>query len=168
MPPGWTLASPRTKARSPAEDPGVQIHLVAVGKLKDKHLRKAVDVYLDRIQRYAKVRETELRDGSDAEVRARFERAIPDRSYVVALEVEGASHTSHQLAERVGRCEGSGVQSMVFLIGGSYGLPKAVSESADLELSLSPMTLPHRLARLFLAEQIYRAFTILRNEPYSH
>lgn len=146
----------------------MQILLVAVGKLKEKHLRKAVDVYLDRIQRYGKVREIELRDGSDDEVRARFDKAIPDRSFVVALEVDGAPHTSHQLAERVGRCEGSGVQSMVFLIGGSYGLPKAISDRADLKLSLSPMTLPHRLARLVLAEQIYRAFTILRGEPYSH
>ncbi len=146
----------------------MQIVLVAVGKLKDKHLRKVVDVYLDRIQRYGKVREIELRDGRDDEVRERFDKAIPDRSFVVALEVDGTPHTSHQLADRIGRCEGSGVQSMVFLIGGSYGLPRAVSDAADLQLSLSPMIFPHRLVRLFLAEQIYRAFTILRGEPYSH
>ena len=60
------------------------------------------------------------------------------------------------------------MQSAVFLIGGAYGLPPAVSRAADVRLSLSAMTLPHRLARLFLAEQLYRGFTILRNEPYSH
>jgi 23S rRNA (pseudouridine1915-N3)-methyltransferase len=54
------------------------------------------------------------------------------------------------------------------LIGGAYGLPKALSASAQLQLSLSALTLPHRLARLVLAEQVYRAYTILRNEPYSH
>ena len=58
--------------------------------------------------------------------------------------------------------------SAAFLIGGAYGLPPEVSKRADVQLSLSPMTLPHRLARLVLAEQLYRAFTILRNEPYSH
>ncbi|MBP7681861.1 MAG: 23S rRNA (pseudouridine(1915)-N(3))-methyltransferase RlmH, partial [Deltaproteobacteria bacterium] len=73
-----------------------------------------------------------------------------------------------QLAQHLGRCEGEGVQSAVFLIGGSYGLPKVISKRADVQLSLSAMTLPHRLARLLLAEQVYRGFTILRNEPYSH
>ena len=58
--------------------------------------------------------------------------------------------------------------ALAFLIGGAYGLPERVSKSAELKLSLSAMTLPHRLARLVLAEQIYRAYTILRNEPYSH
>ena len=72
------------------------------------------------------------------------------------------------LAQHLGRCEGEGVQSAVFLIGGSYGLPKVISKRADVQLSLSAMTLPHRLARLLLAEQVYRGFTILRNEPYSH
>ena len=60
------------------------------------------------------------------------------------------------------------MQHLVFLIGGSYGLPEATSRAAHLQLSLSNMTLPHRLARVLLVEQIYRAFTILRGEPYSH
>ena len=68
----------------------------------------------------------------------------------------------------VGRAENESVQSVVFLIGGAYGLPQELSKKADLRLSLSAMTLPHRLARLFLAEQIYRAFSILRGEPYDH
>jgi 23S rRNA (pseudouridine1915-N3)-methyltransferase len=58
--------------------------------------------------------------------------------------------------------------SVAFLIGGAYGLPREVSERASVTLSLSKLTLPHRLARLFLCEQLYRAFTIQRNEPYSH
>jgi 23S rRNA (pseudouridine1915-N3)-methyltransferase len=84
------------------------------------------------------------------------------------MEVLGKAWSSERLAKHIGRCEVDGVQTAVFLIGGSYGLPKAVSERADVQLSLSAMTLPHRLARLLLAEQIYRGFTILRNEPYSH
>ena len=97
-----------------------------------------------------------------------MERAIPERAKVVALEVLGKGLSSEELARFVGGCEDGAVQHVVFLIGGSYGLPKAISARADVQLSLGRMTLPHRIARLVLVEQIYRAFTILRGEPYSH
>ncbi|MEM9072261.1 MAG: 23S rRNA (pseudouridine(1915)-N(3))-methyltransferase RlmH [Myxococcota bacterium] len=146
----------------------MRVVIAAVGKVKEKHVRKAVDDYTKRIGRYARFEEHELRDGSDDEVAKRFDKVLGDRSFVVALEVDGKPLSSQGLAKQVARCEGSGVQSMVFLIGGSYGLPSRISDAADLKLSLSAMTLPHRLARLVLAEQVYRAFTILRGEPYSH
>ncbi len=146
----------------------MHVRIVSVGKIKERGIREAVDDYFGRIGRYGKFKEIELRDGPDAELTARFEKAIPHRSRVVAMEVDGKSWSSEQLADYVGRCEGAGIQSLVFLIGGSYGLPAAVRAKADAELSLSKMTLPHRLARLLLAEQVYRAFTILRNEPYNH
>ncbi len=114
------------------------------------------------------MREVELRDADVATVEARFRKAIPGRSRVVALEVDGRTFSSEKLAQYVGRCENDSVQSLVLLIGGSYGLPPKLSAEADLRLSLSAMTHPHRLARLFLVEQVYRAFTILRNEPYNH
>ncbi|MCB9661291.1 MAG: 23S rRNA (pseudouridine(1915)-N(3))-methyltransferase RlmH [Polyangiales bacterium] len=146
----------------------MKVRIVAVGKIKEKATRELLRDYYARIDRYARLEEVELKDGTEDEVRERFERAIPDRARVVALEVLGKGWSSEQLAQHLGRCEGEGVQSAVFLIGGAYGLPPAISQRADLQLSLSPMTLPHRLARLLLAEQIYRGFTILRNEPYSH
>lgn len=147
----------------------MRVKLVVVGKIKERGVRAAVDDYVARIGRYcAKVDEVELKDGDAAEVTARFRKAMPDRSRVVALEVDGKSWSSPRFAKWVGQCENDGVQNVVFLIGGSYGLPADVSRQADLKLSLSAMTLPHRLARLMLTEQIYRAFTILRNEPYSH
>ena len=68
----------------------------------------------------------------------------------------------------MGKAEDTSIMNLVFLIGGSYGLPQATSRAADAQLSLSKLILPHRLARLLLVEQLYRAFTILRNEPYSH
>ena len=146
----------------------MQVHVVAVGKVKERGVREAVADYLGRLGRYARVREVELKDGSAAEVTARFAKAIPDRARVVALEVEGKMLSSEGLAELVGECEQRGVQSLVFLLGGSYGLPPEVRKRADVERSLSRLTLPHRLARRLLAEQGYRAFTILRGEPYSH
>lgn len=147
----------------------MRVRLIAVGKVKERGLRAAVDDYLGRIGRYAKVKEVELKDGPIADVEARFRKAIPDdRARVVALEVDGKPYSSQRLAKFVGETQNRGVQTLCLLIGGADGLPPAISAEADLRLSLSAMTLPHRLARLFLAEQIYRAFTILRNEPYDH
>ncbi|MBO6938084.1 MAG: 23S rRNA (pseudouridine(1915)-N(3))-methyltransferase RlmH [Deltaproteobacteria bacterium] len=147
----------------------MRIRLIAVGKVKERGLRAAVDDYLGRIDRYSKVKEVELKDGPIADVEARFRKAIPDdRARVVALEVDGKSYSSARLAKFVGETQNRGVQTLCFLIGGADGLPPSVSAEADLRLSMSAMTLPHRLARLVLAEQVYRAFTILRNEPYDH
>ena len=144
----------------------MKVVIVAVGRVKEKPLRAVIDDYYGRIGRYAKLHEVELEDARD--VGAKITKAIPERARVVALEVEGQRMSSEGLARVVERCEVGSVPALAFLIGGSYGLPPDVSKAADVRLSLSDMTLPHRLARLFLAEQVYRAFTILRNEPYSH
>ena len=146
----------------------MKISVVAVGKVKQAGLRAELDDYFGRIQRYASCSEIELKDGGDSELLARFEKAIPARSKRMALEVTGRSMNSRGLADLIANAEQTAVPNLAFLIGGAYGLPPALSQRADLQLSLSAMTLPHRLARLVLAEQIYRAFTILRNEPYSH
>ncbi len=131
-------------------------------------MRSLLSDYYGRIGRYAKLEEVELKDGKEAEVSERLARSIPDRSRVVALEVDGRAMSSEALAKWIDRAENDSVQTVVFLVGGAYGLPKDISAAADLRLSLSAMTLPHRLARLVLAEQLYRAFTISRGEPYSH
>jgi 23S rRNA (pseudouridine1915-N3)-methyltransferase len=145
----------------------LRVSIIAVGKIKQAGMRAEIDDYLGRIRRYATCEEIELKDGSDAELQPRFERAFPKRGRTIALEVDGKTVTSRGLADLVQRAELEATP-LAFLIGGAYGLPRSVSKAADLRLSLSAMTLPHRLARLLLAEQIYRAFTILRGEPYSH
>ena len=146
----------------------MRIRIITVGKAKDRELRSLLGDYYERIGRYAKFEEIELKDGRADEVAERLARSIPDRSRVVALEVDGRAISSRDFAKWLGRAENESVQTVVFLIGGAYGLPQELSKKADLRLSLSAMTLPHRLARLFLAEQIYRAFSILRGEPYDH
>jgi 23S rRNA (pseudouridine1915-N3)-methyltransferase len=146
----------------------VHLHVIAVGKIKERGLRELIDDYARRIGRYGTYHELELKDAPQDEVEERFRKAIPARSRVYALEVEGRAVSSHELAQLVGKAEDTSIMNLVFLIGGSYGLPPATSRAADAQLSLSKLILPHRLARLFLVEQLYRAFTILRNEPYSH
>jgi len=145
----------------------VRIAIIAVGKVKQAGLRAELDDYVGRLKRFATTTEVELKDAPEKELIPRFEKAIPTRTKVIALEVGGRMMDSHALARFVADLERD-PGSAAFLIGGAYGLPPEVSKRADVQLSLSPMTLPHRLARLFLAEQLYRAYTILRNEPYSH
>jgi len=146
----------------------VRIRIVAVGKAKERDLRSLLGDYYARIGRYAKLEEIEIKDTRPEDLVERLLRSIPERSRVAALEVGGRALSSRELADWLGRAENESVQSVVFLIGGAFGLPAEISAKADLQLSLSAMTLPHRLARLFLAEQVYRAFSILRGEPYDH
>lgn len=146
----------------------MRVRIIAVGKAKNRDLRSLLSDYYARIERYAKLEEIEIKDGKEADVTDRLIRAIPKRSRVVALEVSGRRLASREFAAWIERAENESVQTVAFLVGGAYGLPKDLSRKADLQLSLSAMTLPHRLARLVLAEQLYRAFSILRNEPYDH
>ena len=139
----------------------MKILIVAQGKLKDKALRGLIDDYKSRLARYVQVTELELKD-SEA-----LSRRLPAESWLVMLEVWGEALSSLGLASRLEawapRCRGN----ICFVIGGADGIPKDVSQRGDAHLSLSSLTLPHRLVRLLLFEQLYRAMTILRGEPYA-
>ncbi len=88
--------------------------------------------------------------------------------YLVALDERGRSFSSNGFARFIDRMMSVGKNRLTFIVGGAYGLHKSVTGLCDMSMSLSAMTLPHELARLVLAEQVYRAFTIIRGEPYSH
>ncbi|HVU05461.1 MAG TPA: 23S rRNA (pseudouridine(1915)-N(3))-methyltransferase RlmH [Polyangiaceae bacterium] len=139
----------------------MKLAIVAVGRLKEAALRTVLDDYLGRLSRYVPVVEKEVKTGGD------LADAVPPGAFVVAMEVEGDSVTSTELARRVERWGSRGKGVVAFLIGGADGIPKDLSARADARLSLSKLTLPHRLARVLLAEQLYRAMTILRGEPYA-
>jgi 23S rRNA (pseudouridine1915-N3)-methyltransferase len=135
--------------------------VVAAGRLKDKSLRAVADDYFARVRRYARCDEIEVRDD-----RA-LAKAIPPGSLVVALEVDGESVTSTELSQRIERWTSRGKGAVTFVIGGAEGIPSELSRAADVRLSLSRLTLPHRLARVLLAEQLYRGLSMLRGEPYA-
>jgi 23S rRNA (pseudouridine1915-N3)-methyltransferase len=139
----------------------VKLVVVAVGKLKDAPLRAVADDYFGRIRRYAPCEEREVKTGEE------LERAAPEGAVTVALEVHGEALTSTAFAARIDEWSRRGKGVVAFYIGGAEGIPKDVSARADARLSLSTLTLPHRLARILLAEQLYRAMTILRREPYA-
>ncbi len=135
--------------------------MVAVGRIKERALRSVADDYLGRIARYVRCDEIEVRDA------AGLERALPAGARVVALEVAGSALSSEAFARTIERWGSHGKGVIAFIIGGAEGIPAELSARADERLSLSSMTLPHRLARVVLLEQIYRAMTILRGEPYA-
>ncbi|MFQ5537518.1 MAG: 23S rRNA (pseudouridine(1915)-N(3))-methyltransferase RlmH [Gemmatimonadota bacterium] len=153
----------------------MKIRVVAVGRVRPP-LTDAVAEYEARASRYWKVEWVEVEGGSgggkpspDAVRRAeadRILRALPRASRVILLTREGKGMSSRDLARVLDEGAVYGKGDVTFVIGGAYGVAPEVSRRASATLSLSPMTLPHEMARLILAEQLYRAGTILRNEPY--
>ncbi len=145
----------------------MRLRVIAVGKLKEAHYRAAVDDYLHRLARYATVDEIEIREEAASSVAAAMKRAIGPRAHLVALTIDGRARSSEELAAHLEGLSHRAVD-LVFVIGGADGIPAEIVAAANERLSLSKMTLPHRLARLVLVEQLYRAMTIRRGEPYHH
>ena len=143
----------------------MKIAIVAVGRIKERYVRQAIDEYAARIRHYATFEEREIDDDADARLADVIARSSRGAS-IVPLDSRGDALDSAAFARLVERLSRTGKGDVAFTIGGKSGLgPKCLALGAPV-LSLSKMTWPHRLARLMLAEQIYRAFTILRGEPY--
>jgi 23S rRNA (pseudouridine1915-N3)-methyltransferase len=147
--------------------------VLAVGRLKEPHLRALCDDFQSRLSRYAKVRVMEVKDASGdapeavmAEEAAALEAKRPAGFGLVALDRTGRDLSSDDLAEWLARRAGAGQSRWAFTLGGPWGLHPPLVRRADLCLSLSRLTFTHELARLLLLEQLYRAMTILRGEPY--
>jgi 23S rRNA (pseudouridine1915-N3)-methyltransferase len=145
----------------------VRIVVLAVGRIKERGLRDAADEYVRRIRRHVPLEEIELKDGPPGAVAAALVRRIPDGAHVTLLEVGGARPTSEGFAQSIERQGRKNKGVLVFVVGGADGIPPELARTEKETLSLSSLTLPHRLARLFLLEQLYRAMTILRGEPYA-
>ncbi|MDR1573033.1 MAG: 23S rRNA (pseudouridine(1915)-N(3))-methyltransferase RlmH [Clostridiales Family XIII bacterium] len=157
----------------------MNILLICVGTLKEAYWRDAADEYRKRLGRYCTLTIDEVKEAraparpSPAEAHAAKDaegaailRRVKSESHVIALDVRGAALSSEAFAEKLAALPHAGAGHVTFITGGPLGLAEAVLARADLRLSLSAMTLPHRLARVVLLEQLYRAFTILRGEGY--
>jgi 23S rRNA (pseudouridine1915-N3)-methyltransferase len=150
----------------------VDLVVLAVGRLRPA-LREVADDYLRRLTRYAGAREIEVREASRSptipaqrgEEAVRLTSRMPAGSRMVALARDGQGWTSAELARRLDEWQ-IAARPVTFVIGGSHGLAGALLERAERRWSLGPVTLPHELARVVVLEQLYRAFTILRGEPY--
>ena len=155
------------------------IRIICAGKLKETYLTEAVADYRKRLSRFASVEIQEVQDekipdgASAAEEQLAVSREgerllsrIQPADYVIALAIEGRTFSSEAFADYIRSLQNRGKSSLAFVIGGSLGLSPAVMDQADAALSLSAMTFPHRLARILILEQTYRAFKILNHEPY--
>ncbi len=140
----------------------MKVALLAVGKLRDKQVAALCDEYLTRARRHLPIETIEVDDD------AALGRRWPKVGETIALEPDGESWTTEAFARQLERRMTRGTRNLTFVIGGADGIPPGLAARAQLRLSLSPLTLPHRLARLVLCEQIYRALTIIRDEPYHH
>lgn len=157
----------------------MNISIVTVGKLKEKYLKAGIAEYAKRLGAYAKITEVEVADEkapeqlseADMEIVKKKEgerilAKIPQDAYVIALAIDGKMKTSEQLAKDMESLMTYGRSKIVFVIGGSLGLHDEVLKRADEKLSFSKMTFPHQLMKLILLEQVYRAFRIMKGEPY--
>ncbi len=157
----------------------MNIKIACAGKMKERYLIDAAADYQKRISRFASVEIAEVADevipdnASAAEEQRAIEREgekllkrIAPQEHVIALAIGGKSYDSEGFAAHIEQLQNRGKSRITFVIGGSLGLSSAVLMRADETLSLSKMTFPHRIARILILEQVYRAFKILAHETY--
>lgn len=157
----------------------LQVKLICVGRLRERFFIEAFEEYRKRLGAFCRLECTDIAEQrlpdnpSQAQIRAALEReaeeilkAVPADAYLVALCVEGGQIPSEGMAELVAARENSGKPKLCFVIGGSFGLSERVKARADLRLSMSRMTFPHHLARVMLAEQLYRGYKIKEGSRY--
>ncbi|MFT6197429.1 MAG: 23S rRNA (pseudouridine1915-N3)-methyltransferase [Nonlabens sp.] len=156
----------------------MKITLLAVGKTDDSRIEQLTQMYVNRLQHYINF-ELELipdlkktknlsEDQQKNEEGKLILNKLEKSDFVTILDEKGKKYTSINFAELINKRSVSGLKRLVFIIGGPYGFSADVYVRANSKLSLSDMTFSHQMVRLFAVEQIYRAFTILRNEPYHH
>ena len=142
----------------------MKIRLLLLSKTRRPEIRALLDDYLFRIRHYCAVAVTELRDSSPAALR---NLKLDPAASIILLDAAGKQLTSTQFARWLGELRDRGAKEIVFLCGGAEGFPPALAQRAHAKISLSTLTMQHEFARIILAEQLYRAFTILAGHPYS-
>lgn len=146
----------------------MRIVVIAVGRVKEAPMRACIDEYVGRVRRYVPIDEVEI---DPALAPAKVAAAIAKTSAgarLVALDVTGREMASPAFARALERGGSTGKGIVAFAIGAADGLPTETLAASHERWSLSQLTFPHRLARLVLVEQLYRAMSILRNDPYAH
>lgn len=148
----------------------------AIGKTNEKYLQKGCAIYEQRLKHYLPFQFYILPDIRQAgklspdqlkkkEAEAVFKQLKPE-DQLILLDKGGKTYTSEGLARQMDKWQQLSKRRLIFLIGGAYGFDESLYQRADSQLALSKMTFSHQMIRLFLLEQVYRAMTILRNEPY--
>jgi 23S rRNA (pseudouridine1915-N3)-methyltransferase len=158
-----------------AKQNSMKLRFVWIGKTKKAAIKELTNDYLERLKNFARLEVTELRDGDDGgrdrekilekeadEILKRLEAG----DFLVVLDEKGDQLDSFQMADFLDKHRNAGTKQITFLLGGPFGLAEQIKKRADFVLSLSRLTFTHELARVFLIEQVYRAFAILHGLPY--
>lgn len=156
----------------------MKIQLMAVGRTTTPYLQEGIKMYLDRVSHYVPLEITIIPDikksrsltqqqQKDLEGQAMMQR-LTGGDFVVLLDEKGRRYTSRQFAAFIDKKMQTLPQRLTFIVGGPYGFSQEIYNRADQMLSLSDMTFPHEMVRLFFAEQLYRAYSIIGGEPYHH
>ena len=156
----------------------MQIKLLAIGKTDNKQLQALIDDYQKRLGFYVKFEFEVIPDlkkvknlSEDQQKQKEGElilNKLQNQDVLILLDENGKQMSSVVFSEYLQKYMNSGIKQLVFVIGGPYGFSRDVYNKAQAKLSLSKMTFSHQMIRLFVVEQLYRGFTILRNEPYHH
>ena len=156
----------------------MEIELLTVGRTQSKYLESGIDDYCKRLRRYVPYKITQMPDVRNAGKLSEAERKesegeailtkVNASDYVILLDERGETPTSREFSVMLQKYMAAGYKRILFVVGGPYGFSQAVYARADKLLSLSKMTFSHEMVRLFFTEQVYRAMTILRGEPYHH
>ncbi|GAB2685044.1 23S rRNA (pseudouridine(1915)-N(3))-methyltransferase RlmH [Mucilaginibacter koreensis] len=156
----------------------MKITLLTVGKTEDAYIREGIDKYLKRLKHYTRFEIIDLPELKNTKALSQEQqknkeaelilKKLTVTDHVVLLDENGQEFNSSQFATYLDKKNISAVQHMVFVIGGPYGFDASVYQRANEKLSLSRMTFSHQMVRLFFTEQLYRAFTIIKGEPYHH
>jgi 23S rRNA (pseudouridine1915-N3)-methyltransferase len=157
----------------------MKITVIAVGKINKSYIQAGIKDYEKRFKSYCTLDIIEVKEekpshnpgvGETEQIKQkegeRIYKHISPNTYVIALDIKGKMHSSEEFANFLSKLSLNGQSDITFVIGGSLGLHDSVLNESKLRLSFSPMTFPHQLMRLILLEQVYRAFTINRGEPY--
>lgn len=154
------------------------IKLVCIGKTDSTELKQLIEMYKKRLQFYIKfevevipnIKKAKNLDENQQKVKEGelILSKVQASDFVVLLDEKGKEFTSVGFSEYIQKRLNSGMKHLIFVIGGPYGFSEDVYKRADTKLALSKLTFSHQMVRLFFTEQLYRAFTILKNEPYHH
>jgi len=154
----------------------MNIKIIAVGKIREKYIKMGIDDFTKRIKSHSSLQIIEIPSEniySDSNIdkildieAEKILKQAGENAYFIALEINGKQFSSEDFAVEIKELLLSGINQVIFVIGGSEGLSEKIKKRADFALSLSPMTFAHQMARLLLLEQIYRGFKIINNEPY--
>ncbi len=156
----------------------MKITLLTVGKTEDAYIKEGIDKFIKRLKHYTKLDVIDLPELKNTKALTQEQqknkeaelilKKLASTDYVVLLDENGLEFNSVQFAGYLDKKAVGSTQSLVFIIGGPYGFDSSVYERANAKIALSRMTFSHQMVRLFFVEQLYRAYTIIKGEPYHH